>query len=202
MKMIELICEECGATFYRSKGEVTRNKKLNRSIYCSLKCCGKNSKIYLEGKMVPHPEKLVAGNRLDYLSPFKMYVITATRRSSGGYQCQNEDKALELGVCGITAEYLKELWDNQKGLCALTGLKMELLPTTLAWNNAKINPWRASLDRIDRFKGYIPGNVRFVCQIVNIALSKYTDKDLLIMSEALVHANNIRKELDCWDYSI
>lgn len=57
----------------------------------------------------------------------------------------------------ITLAYLDGLWILQDGKCAYTGtaLQMGRKPT-------------ASLDRIDSSKGYIPGNVQFVCIEVNM----------------------------------
>lgn len=59
----------------------------------------------------------------------------------------------------INAKYLNRLWIKQKGICALSGIKIQV-----AYNettNGRLNK-TASLDRIDSSKGYIKGNVQFV----------------------------------------
>jgi len=61
----------------------------------------------------------------------------------------------------ITLEDLKELWDKQKGKCAISGIEM-----THKMNSGKIRT-NVSLDRIDSSKGYIQGNVQLVCHIIN-----------------------------------
>lgn len=72
----------------------------------------------------------------------------------------------------IDKSYLVELWHKQQGLCAISKIKMEVCSGT----RSQKNPKRASLDRIDNSKGYIKGNVRFVCHWVNNAKSTWTDE--------------------------
>lgn len=52
------------------------------------------------------------------------------------------------------------LWTQQKGICSLSGFGMNPLSES-SWD-------RPSLDRIDSRKGYIPGNVQWVCWAVNL----------------------------------
>lgn len=61
----------------------------------------------------------------------------------------------------LNLEFLKSLWEKQNGICPYTGLKMVLS------GQEKHTPYSASLDRIDSSKGYIKGNVEFVCLFVN-----------------------------------
>lgn len=39
-------------------------------------------------------------------------------------------------------------------------------------------PAAASLDRIDSTKGYVKGNVQFVCRAINLAKSTFSDADM------------------------
>jgi hypothetical protein len=56
---------------------------------------------------------------------------------------------------------IKKLIDEQKGLCALTGL-------TLQWQgDAEDTAMLASLDRIDSDGHYSDGNLQVVCRFVN-----------------------------------
>lgn len=70
--------------------------------------------------------------------------------------------------------YLKSLWETQKGLCAISGENMDL---RIGINEAHLN--KASLDRIDNSKGYVPENLHLVCWWVNSMKSKYTMKEFL-----------------------
>jgi len=55
-------------------------------------------------------------------------------------------------------EHLFELWDNQSGLCAYSGL-----PLSIETNH----PHTVSLDRIDSNIGYLRGNLQLVSWSVN-----------------------------------
>jgi hypothetical protein len=68
----------------------------------------------------------------------------------------------------IDAKYLDDLWNKQKGKCAYTNEKLTL---PKKWND---KDYRATVDRIDSSKGYIPGNVQFVSQHVNLMKNKFT----------------------------
>ena len=69
----------------------------------------------------------------------------------------------------IDRDYLIRVWHSQQGLCAVSGVAMQ----TESGTRENKNPYRASLDRIDNSKGYVIGNVRFVCHWVNNAKSTW-----------------------------
>lgn len=58
---------------------------------------------------------------------------------------------------------LMRLYDDQRGMCAITGLPMH---TTLNESDLSVSP-----DRIDNTLGYIDGNVRLVCSRANLMMS-------------------------------
>lgn len=67
------------------------------------------------------------------------------------------------------------LWDiyaNQDGKCAVTGVKLSHLKGTQRHKN----PWAISIDRIDSDLGYIPQNVRLVCHWYNNAKNTWDDQ--------------------------
>jgi hypothetical protein len=61
----------------------------------------------------------------------------------------------------IDENFILELFEKQNGLCYW--FKVKLQPSS----EAKY-PWQPSLDRLDRFKGYEPGNVVLACYSANI----------------------------------
>lgn len=66
-------------------------------------------------------------------------------------------------------------------VCSATGLP-------LTWGHdgdTSRNPWAPSIDRLDCSKGYVPGNVRVVCVLYNLARSDFRDEDLLEVAKAL-----------------
>lgn len=73
----------------------------------------------------------------------------------------------------ITEKYLLRLWDKQGGKCALTDITFH--DTFMVGKNDR-RPFIPSLDRINRKKGYVKGNVRVVCVAVNMALFTWGDE--------------------------
>ena len=72
----------------------------------------------------------------------------------------------------IDRAYLMQLWESQTGMCAISGMPLQ----TRSGTREQKNPFRASLDRINNDRGYVKGNVRFVCHWVNNAKSTWSDK--------------------------
>jgi hypothetical protein len=72
----------------------------------------------------------------------------------------------------LTPDFVFEMYNNQNGLCSLTGLKLD---TQLKLNNVNYNPYAPSLDRIDANKGYTKENVRVVSVIANLSLNGFGD---------------------------
>lgn len=174
-----LVCKKCQKTFSRSVGEVHRNADLKRDTFCSIACATSSR---LLGKKNPRAilnfgDKRCIGRDLDDLSPFRWFLKVCKCRSSE----RPEAKQLEL-----SAEDLKKTWEDQKGVCPLTGWKMQLPRGSHAcWEGI---PWfkRPSLDRKDSKRGYVRDNVRFVARIVNFAKNAGTDNDVLEFCEAVV----------------
>ena len=152
MKTIKLKCDECGKEFEKSKGEYNRRIKIGKDkFYCGLSCAGKNSSVHLKKHHGKYNCNLRCGSKKDEFSPFREFIRCAKRR------CETD----------IDLEYLKDLWEKQDGKCAITKIDLILERNHL--------PFQASLDRIDCSKGYIKGNVRFICLIANYARNKWDD---------------------------
>jgi hypothetical protein len=104
-------------------------------------------------------------NKLDEFSPFKGFICAARKGSIA--------KKLKFN---LNVEYLKSLWDKQNGICPYTKYQMVLPPHAKA---REFIPLTASLDRIDSGKGYIKGNVEFVCLAVNYAKNEFSRQQML-----------------------
>ena len=72
----------------------------------------------------------------------------------------------------LTIDFLLNLYVEQSGKCALTGIKMR---HTILEGKIKTN---ISIDKIDATKGYIETNVQLVCSIVNTMKSDMSLEDL------------------------
>lgn len=86
-------------------------------------------------------------------------------------RAKEDRRKLEVG---IDLQYLKNLWDAQNGKCAISGLIMDHTR-----NPRKHNLYNASLDRIDSAKGYIIGNVQWLCWMVNRMKGENTTEQLI-----------------------
>lgn len=105
----------------------------------------------------------------DEFSRFRYYVR----------QANLADRVARYGEPNLTVEYLSQLWQQQDGLCPYTGLPMSL-PLTTKDNHIRADtPAKASLDRIDSTKGYVEGNVEFVCLGVNLAKKSFSKEQML-----------------------
>lgn len=79
----------------------------------------------------------------------------------------------------ISTEFLLNMWIEQDGKCALTGLQM-------VWGQGVVSSMNVSIDRIDQTRGYYTDNVRLVCWCANSFRQKMSDSELLHVAIALV----------------
>lgn len=89
---------------------------------------------------------------------------------------KNRAKTQEIPF-DLDHEYLLDLWEYQKGRCAISNQLLDLSAPTIY----SCNPDAPSLDKIIPRLGYIKGNVRFVCYQVNMALNEYGEEQLIKM---------------------
>ena len=80
----------------------------------------------------------------------------------------------------ITFEYIKELWNEQKGICALSNV-----PMTYLLREGR-TPTTVSIDKIDRIKGYIKGNIQLVCMACNQIKSDLTEEEMYNFCKKIV----------------
>ena len=90
----------------------------------------------------------------------------------------------------LSAEFLWNLFESQKGKCALTGIDI-ILVNKIKNNNVDWGVITASLDRKDSNKGYIEDNVQWVHKEVNRLKNNYSLEELLHWSKLLLdyHGN-------------
>lgn len=80
----------------------------------------------------------------------------------------------------ITYEDVAALLERGRGLCAISKL-----PFSSHRGTYRASPWAMSLDRRRPKLGYVKGNVRLVCLIVNVALNEWGLSVLRQMSKAV-----------------
>jgi len=89
------------------------------------------------------------------------------------------------GDFDLTLEDARVILDSQKGVCALTGLPMDLAERRSSTKGPR-NPYQLSLDRIDPSKGYVKGNVRMVLWAMNAALSVWGEEVFAPIAQAFI----------------
>jgi len=178
MSKIKTTCEGCGNSFEKERREYNRTVRNGSRHFCGHACAASvvTRERIARGDKVGNTTGLIAGNRKDDFSPFRYHARKARARNKN-YNFEETD---------ITPEYLKEIWEQQKGVCPLTGWQMDLPATSLGWERgAMVTPHTASLDRITPRKPYKKGNVRFIANIANMAKHTYTDEDVIEFCKAV-----------------
>jgi hypothetical protein len=87
----------------------------------------------------------------------------------------------------LTAGDFAALMDIQSWKCAVSGMDFVLRNMD---SDRSQHAFRPSLDRIIPAKGYVIGNVRIVCEIVNIAMNNWGETPLIEMAKAIT-ANRV-----------
>lgn len=174
--MIELTCETCKTKFKRRVAEVNRNKKKGLRVFCKQTCAANHSSNLERIKQRQwttenHPRGHIKTK--DEFSDFRWYMKMIKQRRR---------------VYDVDLDYLKQLWETQKGICPLTGWELVLKSHTYR-PNEKLQIYHASLDRIDSNKGYIKGNVRFISVMGNMAKNSWNDEELIEFCKAVSDNN-------------
>jgi len=101
-------------------------------------------------------------------------------------------RAKKTGVLhSITAYDIDALLIDQQWRCAISGV---LLEPPASGTKGRCHPFGPSLDRITPSLGYVPKNIRIVCNMVNTAMSDWGVANLL----KLINAIAIKElHLDC-----
>lgn len=112
-----------------------------------------------------YPNKIIKKH-----SSYKNYISTLLNHSSKRKKEYN-----------IDIQYLLDLYENQKGLCNISG-------TEMTYNHGS-NLTNISIDRIDSNLGYIKGNVQLVCYVVNIMKNNFQINEFIMFCEKIVNYN-------------
>lgn len=126
MKYTTITCSYCNEKSEKQKNEIDRQKRNgNKKFYCNRMCVG-------------------LGRYVDKFTGFRKYITNSRHKNINKYKCDSN----------LTLQYLKRLWNNQNGLCVLTGVELT--------HKNDNKHYQASLDRINSYKGYVKGNVQFI----------------------------------------
>ncbi len=172
--LIEVQCKNCEKSFEKTLTEYKYQQKKGRNTFCSRSCsCSyHNSQQILNPKGTNHIANLGGkiGRGKDEYSPFRWFMKVIKQRS----------KEFDVDL-----QYLKQLWEEQKGLCVFTKWKLTLPAGSDGWKDKEDKTYRASLDRIDSSKGYVKGNVQFVSLMANLAKNNMSDEEMFKFCSAV-----------------
>jgi hypothetical protein len=101
-------------------------------------------------------------------------------------RAQNRNKTFT-----ITPEYIAELYKNQNGKCAISGLSLSFVED--GKNLADSKSVVASLDRIDSSLGYIEGNVQWVHKHINSMKNTHTTEYFIQLCNEVVKYNDTNR---------
>ena len=160
-KQTNIDCAGCGIKFYKEDRYIKSALKKGRKNYCSLSCLGKitsqiNFSEWNHSEENKKHLRSMSGNKKDGYTGFRVILSSCSKRNK---------------ECDLDLQYLKELWENQSGKCAVTNVDLKL-------QSSYNKNYQASIDRIDSSKGYIKGNVRFTSVSVNWLKSNLDDNHL------------------------
>ena len=120
--------------------------------------------------MVSGQQSSINTKTMDELSPLASNMLS-------GMKSRARKKSLP---CTATKEDILMLLTSCRGLCAVSGVPLDM-DTKI--EGKRVSPWMPSVDRMDSNKGYVPGNIRIVCYIANLAMSQFGEGAL----ELLLH---------------
>ena len=162
-------CSECDKSIEKLDREYKRRIKVmgeNVNFFCDLSCTAK-----FRNKNLNKQQRLA---NLRHLSRISEAAISAARiKNYKGKFSYYIRKARSRGrEIDIDNRYLEQLWREQNGECALSGIPL-IINKERHSTEQKI--YFASLDRIDSNKGYLKGNVRFISTPLNYAKNNFNE---------------------------
>lgn len=170
MKTIELICAWCNTVFDRETKEHKRQIKRGKDkFYCSLTCVAKQRNKDFPPKGNPNNFIGYSYSSEDEYTPFRSFL----------FRIKSKVKETKIKThFDIDLKYLKSLWEQQNGICPLSGQSL-ILPINSEVRFAEKSTLNASVDRIDSSQGYNKGNIRFVAVMSNFGRSNFTDEQFI-----------------------
>lgn len=177
----EFNCTNCNQLSKKVTTWFNRNLKQSGNNFCCLKCANT-----FNGKKDPLRKGRLNKMRIKGLekrmSTFNNSLRCALHNAKARYGNKTE--------FNIDEEYLKSVWEAQKGICPYSKVPL-ILPTRSKW--LKDQTTRASIDRIDSSKGYIKGNIQFISSTMNYMKNTMSHEETLAFLQLLIR-NLTQKE--------
>jgi hypothetical protein len=95
----------------------------------------------------------------------------------------------------LTRGDFDKLIERSGGCCMISGIPFDATP----FIGSMRRPFAPSLDRIDSAQGYVVGNVRLVCVLVNLAMNQWGLEPLLHVARNLIgREREIQEKTEAW----
>lgn len=159
------VCTICNET--KEIHDFLQDKSMKSGYRNQCKSCLKERNTTPEKKLLYATKQNEVMRR--YRSTTKGAILTSFQA------CKGRSKKSDIPFT-ITREYVTELFEKQKGLCALTGV--ELIP--------KSGHTSPSLDKMNPKLGYVEGNVQWVAWKANAIKSDMTMEELYSFCETVL----------------
>lgn len=175
MNTIELICKQCLSKFTLPLKEYNRQVKNGRDplkFFCSGTCSTtyNNNHLSIEDQEKRKNRLLSYNKRNKHAKKYDENFYHYIRQSRNKKFTRKREKFQYTDIDEI---FLKELWKQQQGKCAISGIDIYLRK----YNQTK-SLYIASLDRKDSTIGYIKDNVQFVAMGINYAKNGFSDSEM------------------------
>lgn len=141
---------------------------------CGIKmkeCCTCKQILYIE-KFVPSVQKFVIGARCKgcdklYITSLRGFLISLLTNARHKAKYRLTKGRVEASTFSLDIELLLEMWNEQAGRCAYSGIPLSHQP---------LSQWKASIERVNPSKGYIKENIILVCSELNSTSQWSTEK--------------------------
>ncbi len=183
-------CKSCYRARDRARYSRTNNPRSTEPKICANKKCPKagqlqpascfNSKKTASGGLQSNCKACQNANKTASAHAFIRNLFNAAKR-----------RANEQGIpFDMKVEDWLAIYDAQEGKCTLSGIEMTFTydknhPTFIANVKGKKWPYNISPDQIDAGKGYVRGNVQFLCAAVNNSKSELPTRVLIDISRKI-----------------
>jgi len=180
-------CSSCKDVLTLDRFYQIKNIRYGYSAYC-ISCISSKSKARFERPDVKAKTKEYY-NQPHVIEREHKRQIASPRHSINTRLCAALRRRPTKGP--ITLDELMGKWEDQGGLCAVSGLRM-------TWKGGVTTPTSISIDRIDSKLGYTNANIRLVCCMVNIFKGRWTDSEMLVMAKAIVSNMETKSTEPAW----
>lgn len=186
VEKVELICKNCKDKYVKDAKEHKRTILRGYNTFCSKKCLSEFQR-QNQNQYTEHLQAWYTSERN------KEHLVKLQKQSKEKYdetergirellkRARNSAKKKSLDNT-LTLDQIKQIWDNQRGVCQYTGWQLQ-------FPICKLNktPYTASLDRIDSDKGYVAENIQIISVMANYAKNDFNEE---IMKEFCMAIKN------------